>query len=199
MSWTNLYEHAASCSVEDFYSGVDVWLKRPNVVNKRLLGAVVVAEDDKISQECTLEVDDDGMVRGRHSSMAVLAQLYCKELQRARSEGNSEVQSTVLLKGVVRELLPRMRSSSRGLEAVLTDLANHSVIFCPLSGAGSGLKEGAVPTAIPPCSYRLQFSSITDTDNISPSRYNPYCNIIIYNYYITVVMYFLVMVIKVLI
>lgn len=176
MSWTSLYEHAASCSVEDFYSGVDVWLKRPNVVNKRLLGAVIVAEDDKISTECTLEIDDDGMVRGRHASMAVLAELYCRELQRAGSEDNSEVQSTVLLKGMVRELLPKMRSSSRGLEAVLTDLSNHSVIFCPLSGAGSGLEEGAVPTAIPACSYRLQFSSKTDTDNISPSRYNPFCN-----------------------
>ena len=194
MSWISLYEHEASCSVEDFYSGVDVWLKRPNVVNKRLLGAVIVAEDDKIPTECTLEVDDSGMVRGRHASMAVLAQLYCKELQRARSEGDSEVQSTVLLKGVVRELLPKMRSSSRGLEAVLTDLTNHSVIFCPLSGTGSGLEEGAVHTAIPACSYRLQFSSKTDTDNISPSRYNTYRT-----YYITIIIYFLVMVIKVLI
>lgn len=200
MSWVTVCEYAASCSVEDFYSGVEVWLKRPNVVNKRLLGAVIVAENDKISTERTLEVNEDGgMVRGRHSSMAVLAQLYCKELQRTE-EGDSEVQSTVLLKRVVRELLPKMRSSSRGMEAVLTDLTNRSVIFCPLSGSSSGLEEGAVPTVIPACSYRLQFSPAAtgqdcSSDNISPSRYNTCYN----NYYIIInILCFLVMVIKVL-
>jgi hypothetical protein len=174
MSWATLCESAASCSVKDFYSGVEVWLKRPNVVNKRLLGAVIVAENDKISTECTAEVNDGGMVRGRQS-MAVLAQLYCKDLQRAEegSPGDSEIQSTALLKGVVRELLPKMRSSSRGFEVVLTDLTNRSVIFCPLSG--SGLEEEAVPTVIPASSYRLQFSPATgqdcNADNVSPSRY----------------------------
>lgn len=166
MSRVTHCECAASCSVEDFYSGVDVWLKRPNVVNKRLLGAVIVAENDRISTEPTLEVNvDDHMERGRQS-MTVLAQLYCKELHR---EGKSEVQSAVLLKGVVRELLPKMRSSCRGLEVVLTDLTHHSVVFYPLSSLD------VVPTDIPACSYRLQFSPATgqdcNTDNISASRY----------------------------
>lgn len=164
MSWVTICECVASCSVEDFYSGVDVWLKRPNVVNKRLLGAIIVAEGDKISTESAPEVSvDDDMERGRQS-MVVLAQLYCKELQR---EGDSEVQSAVLIKGMVRELLPKMRSSSRGLEAILTDLTNHSVIFCPLSSLE------LVPTVVPASSYRLQFSPATsqvcNTDNISSS------------------------------
>lgn len=168
MRWVTICECAASCSIEDFYSGVDVWLKRPNVVNKRLLGAVIVAEDDKISTESALEVSVDGDVERGRQSMVVLAHLYCKELQR---EGESEVQSAVLIKGMVRELLPKMRSSSRGLEAVLMDLTNHSVIFCPLSSLE------LVPTVVPANSYRLQFSPATsqgciNTDNISSSRYN---------------------------
>ena len=32
------------CSVEDFASSLDVWIRRPQVVNKRLLGAVVKEE-----------------------------------------------------------------------------------------------------------------------------------------------------------
>ena len=137
-------------------------------MNKRLLGAVIVAEDDKISTESALEVSVDGDVERGRQSMVVLAHLYCKELQR---EGESEVQSAVLIKGMVRELLPKMRSSSRGLEAVLMDLTNHSVIFCPLSSLE------LVPTVVPANSYRLQFSPATsqgciNTDNISSSRYN---------------------------
>ena len=136
-------------------------------MNKRLLGAVIVAEDDKISTESALEVKVDGdMERGRQP-MEVLAQLYCKELQR---EGDSEVQSTVLIKGMVRELLPKMRNSSRGLEAVLMDLTNHSVIFCPLPSLA------VVPTVVPANSYRLLFSSASsqdcNTDDICSSRYS---------------------------
>ena len=168
MNWITLCEHAASCSVEDFYSGVDVWLKRPNVVNKRLLGAVIVAENDRISLGGSVDGD---VVRGRQS-MVVLAQLYCKELH--NGEGDPEVQSAASLKGMVRELLPKMRSSSRGLEAVLTDLTNHSVVFCPLPNLE------AVPTDIPASSYRLQFSPAPGQDcnagNISASRYINTCD-----------------------
>ena len=34
------------CSVEDFVSSLNVWIHRPQVVNKRLLGAVVKEERD---------------------------------------------------------------------------------------------------------------------------------------------------------
>lgn len=166
MSWVTLWEHAAACSVENFYSGIDVWLKRPNVVNKRLLGAVIVAEEDKISTESAL---DDYMERGRQAILA-LTQFYSTEL--LQGEGDSAVQSAVLqVKGIVWELLPKMRSTSRGLEVVLTDLTNHSVIFCPLSS----LED--VPTVIPASSYRLQFSQFSPATSqdcskaISSSRY----------------------------
>ena len=167
MSWIPLCEHAAACSIENFYSGVDVWLKRPNVVNKRLLGAVIVAEEEEISTETLLDGD---MERGRQS-MVALAQLYTKELRRM---GDLTVQSAVSVKGMVRELLPKTRSRSRGLEVVLTDLTNHSVIFFPLSS----LKD--VPNVIPANSYRLQFSQVSPATSqdcikdISSSRYETY-------------------------
>ena len=44
MGWTVLSETDTSCSVEDFFAGVDVWLRRPQVVNRRLLGAIILRE-----------------------------------------------------------------------------------------------------------------------------------------------------------
>ena len=44
MGWVVLSEKVTSCSVNDFFAGVDVWLKKPQVVNRRLLGAVILRE-----------------------------------------------------------------------------------------------------------------------------------------------------------
>lgn len=44
MSWVLKHSLKASCSVGDFYSGVEVWVRRPNVVNRKLLGSVVRLE-----------------------------------------------------------------------------------------------------------------------------------------------------------
>ena len=33
-----------SCSTEEFFSGVDVWVRRPNVLNRKLVGVVCVHE-----------------------------------------------------------------------------------------------------------------------------------------------------------
>lgn len=40
MSWELKYSLQTSCSIEHFFSGVDVWVRRPNVVNRKLSGAV---------------------------------------------------------------------------------------------------------------------------------------------------------------
>ena len=42
-TWQEIGGLETSCSARDFLSGVDVWVKRPQVVNRRLLGAVIVA------------------------------------------------------------------------------------------------------------------------------------------------------------
>ena len=139
-------------------------------MNKRLLGAVAIVEEEQISMETVLIKVNEGsdVERGRQALVA-LAQHYCKELQRECClEEDSNVQSAVVLKGMVRQLLPKMRSSARGSEAMLIDLTNHSVIFCPLSSLDD------VPTVIPASSYRLQFSTAAgqdhNKDNTSSSR-----------------------------
>lgn len=45
--WREIEGLETNCSANDFLSGVEVWVKRPQVVNRRLLGAVVVKEEGK--------------------------------------------------------------------------------------------------------------------------------------------------------
>lgn len=40
--WREIGGLETNCGASDFLSGVDVWVKRPQVVNRRLLGAVVI-------------------------------------------------------------------------------------------------------------------------------------------------------------
>ena len=42
-SWREIASVETNCSAEDFLSGLNVWLKKPQVVNRRLVGAVMVA------------------------------------------------------------------------------------------------------------------------------------------------------------
>ena len=44
-AWREVGSLETSCSAADFLSGVEVWVKRPQVVNRRLLGAVLVEGD----------------------------------------------------------------------------------------------------------------------------------------------------------
>ena len=177
MTWVSLSEHNAACSVDNFYSGVNVWLQRPNVVNKRLLGAVTLLEERYLTIS-TRSSDQDKVVddveRGRQALLA-LAQLYGEERQREdfsckdkRQQGcDSHHQGEPWLKGVLRQLLPKMRSASKAWEAVLIDESNHSVTFCPLSSLEP-------PNSIPECSYRLRFSPASSQDPASSSRYPEY-------------------------
>lgn len=45
--WREIGGLETKCSASDFLSGVDVWVKRPQVLNKRLLGAVVIEDEAK--------------------------------------------------------------------------------------------------------------------------------------------------------
>ena len=45
MEWIKFASVETACSKEDFFSGVEVWLTRPHVVNRRLLGSVVLQEE----------------------------------------------------------------------------------------------------------------------------------------------------------
>lgn len=62
-SWREEGGMETNCSASEFLSGVDVWVKRPQVVNKRLLGAVILAglegeerEGGEAGQETQLRV-----------------------------------------------------------------------------------------------------------------------------------------------
>ena len=43
--WRETGSLETSCSAANFLSGVEVWLKRPQVINRRLLGAVLMDGD----------------------------------------------------------------------------------------------------------------------------------------------------------
>ena len=88
-----------ACSSADFYSGVDVWIRRPNVVNRKLLGSVT-------SLEGTLPPTVD--LTAGHVTVGALFQ------QEGVGDGP---------KILVRELLPRVGLACRlstALELVVT-------------------------------------------------------------------------------
>lgn len=87
MTWELKRSLKASCSVEDFYSGVDVWVKRPNVVNRKLIGAVIRLEGP-LSSSWTSTASDHVTVR---------------ELQQQPEQEDVADGSRI----VMRELLPR--------------------------------------------------------------------------------------------
>ena len=159
MSWELLGERQVACSVENFYSSVNVWLKRPNVVNRRLLGAVEVTgvEEICLSTISPLKNGEDDEVRGRQL-LRTLALLYDTET-RAESDSVDKASENSLrggsapvkLKGTLRQLLPKMRSSPKGWEAVLIDEVNCSVVFCPVLNLDP-------PQSLPLTSYKIHFS-----------------------------------------
>lgn len=170
--WVVISEHKAACSVDNFYSGFKVWLERPNVVNKRLLGAVTVIQEQEIcpTAQATGSSDEE---RGRHV-LSALSRLYFEEERRIagseacgdESRGRGEVPDGsgvgLMVKASLRQLLPKMRGAPKGFEAVLVDNYSHSVVFCPLSNLEP-------PCSIPECSYKLQFSPAASQEGSASS------------------------------
>jgi hypothetical protein len=77
----------ASCTEEEFYSGVDVWVRRPNVVNRKLLGAMIQLEGPLSASWMSKDLDQ-----------VTVGEL----LQQPEQEGVADGSRIV-----VRELLPR--------------------------------------------------------------------------------------------
>ena len=65
-SWREMGRLETNCSASDFLLGVEVWVKRPQVVNRRVLGALIVEEEGKkLKLEDTCEPPQrDGMITG---------------------------------------------------------------------------------------------------------------------------------------
>lgn len=97
-----MYSLEAACSSEDFYSGVDVWIRRPNVINRKLLGAVIRLEGT-LSSAWTSK---DPLV----TDHVTLGELQQKAEQEGVANGS---------RIVVRELLPRLGHVHPALELVV--------------------------------------------------------------------------------
>lgn len=105
-TWELQHSLETSCSSEDFYSGVDVWIRRPNVINRKLLGAVIRLE----APLSTAWTSKDPLTCSDHVTVGELQQQPCTE-----QEGGSRI--------VVRELLPRLRHARPALELVVVGTA----------------------------------------------------------------------------
>lgn len=99
MNWSIAAEEIVSCSVSGFYSGVDVWLTRPQVLNRRLLGCVEVYASGSTTHATGNGDREEAVSRYR-------------ELLNACEVGDN---SRVL----VRQLLPRLKNMAESLEGVI--------------------------------------------------------------------------------
>lgn len=102
MPWRLVHSLKTTCSGGDFYSSVDVWIRRPNVVNRKLLGAVIRLEAPLSPAWASKDPIADGHVT-------------VGELHQEPEQGGVASGSRV----VVRELLPRLGHVPPTLELVV--------------------------------------------------------------------------------
>ena len=101
----------SQCTAEGFLSGINVWLTRPNVVDKKVLGAASKLE---------------GSLSSEWLQYILSTELTIKELlERCAHDGSEEGHVNY----VVRALLPRRKQLDIGYELVVT--GNHSM-WCTL-------------------------------------------------------------------
>ena len=125
-------ERECSCARADFLSAVDVWQRRPNVVNRRLLGAV----------EERAGAWGGGEGRATATEKEVLASVLAMEGGGAASEEGGGEEAEVLWRFAVRELLPRMSSKAPGREAILLGERVMSCVSCSCPIRGGRGKGG---------------------------------------------------------
>ncbi len=117
--------------VEDFWSAVDVWVRRPHVVNRRVLGAVILWEgpegEGAWPAELTKQLDQEapeGCDKTTSSKCDINvsgdtgeADTHVTEVDDHVTHGDSHVIRK--RRWIVRELIPRMRKMTNGREAIL--------------------------------------------------------------------------------
>ncbi len=123
MSWKVQAEKIVSCAATDFYSGVEVWLTRPQVINRRLLGCVEVYSSHAMEHTTTHVHINDGC----GASSEVLYGDCLSSLVSCVLSEEGGARSRV----IVRRMLPRMRNMAESLEAVVIGrLSDASIIMC---------------------------------------------------------------------
>ena len=166
--WAKLASLETACSKEDFFSGLEVWLRRPHVVNRRLLGSVVLQEEavERGREGELLRRWRGGTSRaagGREDKESIDLTECMTDGSVADNGGmsrqvpNMEVApppTGYSLRCQVRELLPRMRSLLPGREAVITGEAHRLLwVVVPLThcvGSSKYLHEFPPPPPPPP-------------------------------------------------
>lgn len=109
MSWELTLSLDTLCSVSGFHAGVEVWIRRPNVVDKKVLGAVVELEGKLALGWRTGLVDcTSGIVTVRE-----LTERWGEIKQ------SSSIEHTPA-RFVVRALLPRRKQLQQSYELVVT-------------------------------------------------------------------------------
>ena len=140
MGWVVLSKEVTSCSVDDFFAGVDVWLKKPQVVNRRLLGAVILREHVLSSQGRTSDPGDEWLWGYQlHRELGESTKQESQLSGRTSEHSNSTISSRDVGEVVsgspadeggvtclVRELLPKRRSILPKEDAIF--LGNERVV-----------------------------------------------------------------------
>ena len=117
-TWRELGAQETTCSAEDFLSGVEVWVARPQVVNRRLLGAVVVEGGGaKVGEKVERRIGGGG--DSKPTSRAQSPEVCFHDNECAAVSGGLN-RCGGRASCTVRELLPRMRSVKPRREVVTT-------------------------------------------------------------------------------
>lgn len=117
--WREVGALETTCSAEDFLSGVEVWVTRPQVVNRRLLGAVIVEgggakAGEKVERRIGKEKEHSQPTLTAQSPDVCSHDNECAAVSGGLSWCGGRDSCTV------RELLPRMRSMEPRREGVTT-------------------------------------------------------------------------------
>ncbi|XP_018526965.1 LOW QUALITY PROTEIN: probable tRNA (uracil-O(2)-)-methyltransferase [Lates calcarifer] len=125
---------------EGFWSAIDVWIKKPHVVNKRLCGVKETESKDVDGEDVRLLLDDDPVSELSRDVLFFLT----REASPAQTHEKDKPWSST-----VRTFIPKVNSYGANLhkEVVLRDFSRQQVTFLPLeedAGGRVSLKKGNI-------------------------------------------------------
>lgn len=136
---TLIDELETTAGAEDFLAGVEVWIRRPHVVNRRLVGAIFLEEGvvkQGREEEWLLELQKPDQKRRKEGYEG------CKgtEPTPESDEGVGSTHAGGLVKWLTRDLLPRVRGTPPTKEVVLSGKYVLSLtVYCLLLSQGLSL------------------------------------------------------------
>ena len=126
MPWRLKGRLETTSSYSDFYSGVDVWIRRPNVLNRKLIGAVIQLESETGSRNWSLD-DLDSIASLRVGDLldgkSSVTEKEVEEMQDVDKTPSGSGKSKLL----VRQLLPRLKQIHSTHELII--IGTHSTYY----------------------------------------------------------------------